>query len=71
MEKQDILICDKMLELFNEMHFKELQGKYFLDKFIIFKNFAAMVSKYKNPKLEPVKKKKSLRKLKEGKNAKS
>lgn len=69
MDKQDIKNCEEMLELFNEMYFKELQGKDLISKMVIFKNFATTVNKFRNPpKLEPVKKK-PIKKIKKGKNA--
>ena len=65
MDKQDIYNLEKMLDLFNEMYFKDLSGKDLIDKMIIFKNFATTVNKLKDTKLKPVKKKKPIRKIKE------
>lgn len=65
MDKQDILNCEKMLELFNEMYFKELKGSELFQKMLVFKNFATTVNKFKNPpKIEPVKPVESIKPVK-------
>ena len=55
MDKQDIINCENMLTLFNEMYFKELSGKDLVQKMMLFKNFAITVNKMKTP-IEPVSK---------------
>jgi hypothetical protein len=67
MDKKDILHCEQMLDLFNNMYFKELKGKDLVDKMIIFKNFATVISKYKNTGLEVVDKKDPVRPIYESK----
>lgn len=57
MEKQEAEQCEKILNLFNEMYFENIQGKALVAKFLEIQNFGRIVRKYKDPpKMEVVKK---------------
>ena len=72
MEKQDIEHCEKFLEMVGKFHIPDKTPfEKIPDMMVILKNFSTAIKNQKDTKLEPVKRKKSINKIKEDSDAKS